>query len=132
MLQWRLISKLQFNQVKTKLQSRHELVRVLRRRGLSEALHGEEQEQEEEEQEGLRGESSFLKPSKCSIISITSIITITTVLSNIMLKGDMNEEEDLCAVPPHIMRIMQVAKTTNIGLILLYWVLLLVLATTLI
>ena len=57
MLQWRLISKLQFNQVKTKLQSRHELVRVLRRRGLSEALHGEEQEQEEEEQEGLRGES---------------------------------------------------------------------------
>ena len=49
-----------------------------------------------------------------------------------MLKGDMNEEEDLCAVPPHIMRIMQVAKTNNIGLILLYWVLLLVLATTLI
>ena len=132
MLQWRLISKLQFNQVKTKLQSRHELVRVLRRRGLSEALHGEEQEQEEEEQEGLRGENSCWKPSKCIIISITSIITITTVLSNIMLKGDMNEEEDLCAVPPHIMRIMQVAKTTNIGLILLYWVLLLVLATTLI
>ena len=24
------------------------------------------------------------------------------------LKGDMDEEEDLCAVPPHIMRIMQV------------------------
>ena len=23
-------------------------------------------------------------------------------------KGDMDEEEDLCAVPPHIMRIMQV------------------------
>ena len=25
-------------------------------------------------------------------------------------KGDMDEEEDLCAVPPHIMRIMQVQK----------------------
>ena len=25
-----------------------------------------------------------------------------------MTQGDMDEEEDLCAVPPHIMRIMQV------------------------
>ena len=53
-----------------KLQSRHELVRVLRRRGLPEALHGEEQEQEEEEQEGLRGENSFWKSSKSQIIKM--------------------------------------------------------------
>ena len=62
-----------------KLQSRHELVRVLRRRGLPEALHGEEQEQEEEEQEGLRGENSFWKPSKSStyLIFVTDARTVS-------------------------------------------------------
>ena len=31
------------------------------------------------------------------------------------LKGDMDEEEDLCAVPPHIMRIMQVQGLLVLG-----------------
>ena len=34
-------------------------------------------------------------------------------------KGDVDEEEDLCAVPPHIMRIMQVQNMRKMPLLML-------------
>ena len=34
-------------------------------------------------------------------------------------QGDMDEEEDLCAVPPHIMRIMQVQNMSKILIIVM-------------
>lgn len=35
------------------------------------------------------------------------------------MKGDVDEEEDLCAVPPHIMRIMQVQNMNKILIIIM-------------
>ena len=34
-------------------------------------------------------------------------------------KGDVEEDEDLCAVPPHIMRIMQVQNMSTISVLML-------------
>ena len=34
-------------------------------------------------------------------------------------KGDVEEDEDLCAVPPHIMRIMQVQNMRTISVLML-------------
>ena len=45
-------------------------------------------------------------------------------------KGDVDEEEDLCAVPPHIMRIMQVQK--NMRKILMLMLMIIITSVTLV